>query len=450
MTRVFWGGAALVAAWSVVALPSGVTAQSATGEANDAEAATTAADVTADAAQATADRASSDEQSSTTTSDASADAQVDSAANADASVTAANDTTTATTDTTTDIATDDATPPADPSPTDSASASVSENADVDATAQPNANTAVQPNARVGAQGNVDVESQRLNAGVAADVDAATNVDASGTAVNNQPSNVAVQRATSGLQFDRAATGRGLIVNTVDQQSFFYQAGLRQGDVIVSYGGRAIRTPAELGRWVLYQPGERVPVVVLRDGRQETIYVTYRAPQPGADDLSYPRAAAQPYLGIALDQDSHGAVIQAVNPGSPAEQAGLQAGDVILSLNGRGVTSWREVPLIVATMQAGDPLDIVFSRPVEQRVVATLGIRNVDAAVAVQAVPAEPPSVRATYVEPAVPAPAPAVVAPATRVAPAPAQVVPPRRIENRIDGERDDRILDGDRRPLRD
>jgi hypothetical protein len=119
--------------------------------------------------------------------------------------------------------------------------------------------------------------------------------------------------------------------------------------------------------------------------------------------------------------------------------------VILSLNGRGVTSWREVPLIVAAMQAGDPLDIVFSRPVEQRVVATLGIRNVDAAVAVRAVPAEP-NVQATYVEPTVPAPAPAVVAPATRVAPVPVRAVPPRR----IDGERDGRILDGDRRPLRD
>ena len=57
-----------------------------------------------------------------------------------------------------------------------------------------------------------------------------------------------------------------------------------------------------------------------------------------------------------------AVISAVVPGSPAEEAGLQPGDEIVSINGRRVGSSREVTRSVSSMQPGDKIDIEYSRP----------------------------------------------------------------------------------------
>lgn len=290
-----------------------------------------------------------------------------------------------------------ATPPADvapPTPADSdVQSSATPSIDATNTNQPADSTAT---------GNAGV-------GVAAGVEAATQqpgVNVNGQATINAGASRVQQQADRGLQFGQA-TNRGLTVNTIDRQSYFYNGGLRRGDVIVSYNGRPIRTHDEWRRWVVFQPGQRVPVIVLRDGQRETIYVTYRVQQqPGPyfeQPATYPRSAAQAYLGIALDQSvNDAALVLSVNPGSPAEQAGLQPGDIIVALSGRGVSTWRDVPMIVSSMQAGDLLDITFTRRMENRAQATLGIRNVDAPVAVRVQPAVSADVQATYSVPSTP------------------------------------------------
>ena len=74
-----------------------------------------------------------------------------------------------------------------------------------------------------------------------------------------------------FKFGRS-TDRGLAIATLVTDSIFYRSGLRNGDVIVSYNGRRIRSQDDFGRYVVYQRGQRVPVVVYRNGREETIYV----------------------------------------------------------------------------------------------------------------------------------------------------------------------------------
>jgi hypothetical protein len=176
----------------------------------------------------------------------------------------------------------------------------------------------------------------------------------------------------GISFG-AATNRGLTINTVEQNSFFFRSGFRQGDVIVSVHGRPVRSDADFVRFLVLEPGQRVPVIILRDGRRQTIYVQY-------EDVAYrersdrrPIQASAAYLGVVFDpQARDAAVVRSVNPGSPAQEAGLQSGDIILALNGQEVRSYPEVITLVRQMRPGDELAIVIERArAENEVVAIL-------------------------------------------------------------------------------
>jgi membrane-associated protease RseP (regulator of RpoE activity) len=166
----------------------------------------------------------------------------------------------------------------------------------------------------------------------------------------------------GLQFGRA-TDRGLAINTIARDHFFFNSGLRPGDTLVSYAGRPIRSQADFNRWVVFQPGQRVPVVVLRNGRPQTIHVVYQQ-QNLEHRAGYAPAAGGAYLGVTFDaQNPQQAIVRTVNPGSPAERAGIRPGDAIFAVNGNQVGGSQDVIRIVSSMQPGEPIDVAISRQV---------------------------------------------------------------------------------------
>jgi membrane-associated protease RseP (regulator of RpoE activity) len=82
-----------------------------------------------------------------------------------------------------------------------------------------------------------------------------------------------------------------------------------------------------------------------------------------------------YLGVTFDPSfRNAAVVRDVHPGSPADQAGLQPGDVIEQLNGRTVRSNQDVLNDVARMRSGDVLDIGFSRRITSHTQVALDSR----------------------------------------------------------------------------
>ena len=125
-----------------------------------------------------------------------------------------------------------------------------------------------------------------------------------------------------------------------------RAGIRQGDVIVGYAGQPIETLRDLTRAVAdTDPGKAAEVVVWRDGEEQTLEVEV-AQMPGEEQqvaaAEQPGDSDNPRLGVSLaeltpevrqqlqlDQETQGAVITDVMPGSPAAEKGLQAGDVIV-------------------------------------------------------------------------------------------------------------------------
>jgi S1-C subfamily serine protease len=181
----------------------------------------------------------------------------------------------------------------------------------------------------------------------------------------------------GISFGVAASGRGLTINTIERNSVFFDSGLRRGDVIISVYGRPVRSEVDFVTIVRNQPGARIPVIVLRDGREETIYITYDEEVIQSEEsVVYDQGAGGPgFLGVMFDtQFPNAAVIRSVLPDSPAAQAGLRAGDEIVALNGEEVSSYPDAVEMIGTMQAGEPLSIAFMRPAEHQTEALLAPR----------------------------------------------------------------------------
>ncbi len=101
----------------------------------------------------------------------------------------------------------------------------------------------------------------------------------------------------------------------------------------------------------------------------------------APRAEYPRTAPQPaepgYLGVLTDEGQSGTglrVIESVS-GGPAEKGGLATGDVIMSVNGKTVTSTGDMVGVVGTLPPGSQVVFDVDRNGQkQQVTVTLGKR----------------------------------------------------------------------------
>jgi putative serine protease PepD len=69
-----------------------------------------------------------------------------------------------------------------------------------------------------------------------------------------------------------------------------------------------------------------------------------------------------YIGVATaDANNGGATVETVQPGSPAESAGIQQGDVIKSINGKTIGSSSDVVTAISSLKAGDKVTLAIER-----------------------------------------------------------------------------------------
>lgn len=175
--------------------------------------------------------------------------------------------------------------------------------------------------------------------------------------------------------------RGVVLGKIVPDSPAAKAGLKEKDVVSEVNGQRVEGAMQFRRMIHEIPaGRSAQLTIWRDGRAQTVSVTLgkagerrhgfkmMAPEPGTFTFRMPEIpeippmewnggilfGGQPRLGIDAEDlngqlgtffgapDGEGILVREVNPGSPAEKAGVKAGDVITSFNGERIRSAGEL------------------------------------------------------------------------------------------------------------
>jgi serine protease Do len=151
-----------------------------------------------------------------------------------------------------------------------------------------------------------------------------------------------------------APERGAIVGQVQPGSPADRAGVKAGDVIVKVDGASVDGSRAVQRTILTkQIGQKVELAVWRDGHEQKLATTTAElpGEPGETRRAAAEGAQRGRLGLGLQnltpqisqqlelpRGMRGAVIANVRPGSPADEAGVREGDVLVEVDRRPVTS----------------------------------------------------------------------------------------------------------------
>ena len=181
--------------------------------------------------------------------------------------------------------------------------------------------------------------------------------------------VAIQPLTPDLAktFNRPDT-KGALVSSVTPSSPASRAGLKPGDIVTMYDGRSINRVGDLPRAVAEtRVGREVPVSVLRDGQTVQLTARIEALEAKEGRQAAAESEAKPSLGLSVQPLTPdlarrlgtparlGLVVQGVEAGSPAADAGFERGDVIVEVNRQPARSVEQLKEAVAKREKGKPI-----------------------------------------------------------------------------------------------
>ena len=193
----------------------------------------------------------------------------------------------------------------------------------------------------------------------------------------------------GLDVAKTPTGgQGAIVSVVGVDSEAQRSGFHSGDLIVAINGMPVhsfnRYWGVIGTYPAY---DTLTVRVMRTGRPVDLMVMLAPtntldqgvmlPQPPTNGRSWapptlppmvPEATPQPgsgYLGLTVDLDVdaslHGCRVFRVLPSTPAEQAGIRVGDVILTVDGQSIPTFDTLKQLLKQKAAGERIQVQVRR-----------------------------------------------------------------------------------------
>lgn len=173
--------------------------------------------------------------------------------------------------------------------------------------------------------------------------------------------------------------QGALVRSVEPGAPAEKAGVQPGDVITQVDGKTVESTSDLPRMIGgIKPGTAVKLTLLRNGSNQQVTVTVdkaegdsrvqglRQQPPQAGNQPAAQALGLDVAELSAAQRNQlrvkgGVLVRGVAAGSRAEQAGLQPGDVILSLGNQPVESVAALNAAIGKLPGNRPAAILIQR-----------------------------------------------------------------------------------------
>ena len=159
--------------------------------------------------------------------------------------------------------------------------------------------------------------------------------------------------------------RGAVIEDVAPGSSAEEAGLRRGDIITRIQNRPVSNAGTVAATIgIAERGTRLEVVYLRDGREGRTTLTVETP---SESLAITGADVVMARGASVRVASEGLQVFAVEGGSAAAAAGLQAGDLIAQVDGAPVSGLEGLAAamaadsarVLSVVRGGEPVEITL-------------------------------------------------------------------------------------------
>lgn len=180
---------------------------------------------------------------------------------------------------------------------------------------------------------------------------------------------------------------GVEITRVEENSPAEKAGLKPGDVVLEYNGERVEGMEQFGRLVRETPpGREVKLTISRDGKTQKLAVTistrrsrfqgfpsgFRMPEFQMPDIPQIFTTLRsPMLGVEAESlgsqlasyfgVKEGVLVRSVLDNTPAQKAGIKAGDVLTKVDGMQVTTPSEVSSAVRAASAKNSYMIELMR-----------------------------------------------------------------------------------------
>jgi serine protease Do len=186
--------------------------------------------------------------------------------------------------------------------------------------------------------------------------------------------VSIQLITPELAQSFGLSGEhGALVAEVIKDGPAEKAGVKSGDIILEFDGKKIGEMNELPRIVAATAvGKKVVVKLLRDGKEKELTATIERLKD-ASDTGLATDMVKDRIGVGVQdlnkelaaklglKETKGVVVVEVKPGSVAEEAGINRGDIVMKINDVDVSTVKDYEKAISDLKRGGMMRLLLRR-----------------------------------------------------------------------------------------
>ena len=168
-------------------------------------------------------------------------------------------------------------------------------------------------------------------------------------------------------------GEMAVVTEVTEGSPAAEAGIKTGDIVVAFNGKPVPRSHDFPSVIAdTPPGQKVTLKIVREKKEQTVAVKI-GELPDESDASQQIEAKDAEIGLRVQRitpeaarrlgmnSTKGGIVVEVQPGSPADQVGLEPADVIREVNQRPVNNVKDFQLALRQGRRGDRILLLVQR-----------------------------------------------------------------------------------------